>query len=98
MCPPGTAQEERGACKITRLTHEGGRYVTVEMPPISDHIDSGEEVLSLLSGELAAFLKGEGTVLVVGIGNWDITPGCLGAAVCTQCIGNAPYSGRAWRG
>ena len=43
-------QEERGACKITRLTHEGGRYVTVEMPPISDHIDSGEEVLSLLSG------------------------------------------------
>ena len=27
-------QEERGACKITRLTHEGGRYVTVEMPPI----------------------------------------------------------------
>ena len=71
-------QEERGACKITRLTHEGGRYVTVEMPPISDHIDSGEEVLSLLSGELAAFLKGEGTVLVVGIGNWDITPDALG--------------------
>ena len=71
-------QEERGACKITRLTHEGGRYVTVEMPPISDHSDSGEEVLSLLSGELAAFLKGEGTVLVVGIGNWDITPDALG--------------------
>ena len=43
---------ERDGCRITRMTLRGeqarrlnkpeGRYITVELPPISDHID-GEE-------------------------------------------------------
>ena len=35
-------REEQGEYAITRLTHAGRRYVTVEAPPFSDAADAGE--------------------------------------------------------
>lgn len=71
-------QSQRSGCRINRIMHSQGNYVTVEVPPLSDHIDSGNEVLSVVSEELSAFLTGTGGVLAVGIGNQDITPDALG--------------------
>ena len=35
-------REETGPFAVTRLTHAGSRYVTVESPPFSDTVDTGE--------------------------------------------------------
>lgn len=70
--------EERGECTITRVSDQGHEYITLEVPSISDHIDSGDELLQAVSGELKALLPQEGTVLVVGIGNRNVTPDALG--------------------
>ena len=45
-------REEKGPFAVTRLTHEGSRYVTVESPPFSDTVDGGQ-LAELLAGELA---------------------------------------------
>lgn len=63
-----------------------GRYVTVEMPPIGGSVDPADEVTHLLAGELRRMLPPEGTVLVVGLGNVQITPDALGPLTVRQVL------------
>ena len=37
--------EQHGECAITRVSDQGHEYITLEVPSISDHIDSGDELL-----------------------------------------------------
>ena len=78
-----------GEATITRIhIHSGagsealgrarGRYITVEVPPISDNDDKLVEYARLIGRELAALLPERGTVLVTGLGNESITPDALG--------------------
>ena len=55
-----------------------GRYITVEVPPLSDNDDKLVEYARLIGRELAALLPERGTVLVTGLGNESITPDALG--------------------
>lgn len=55
-----------------------GRYVTMELPPLSDNDEQLEQYARLLGRELAQMLPPEGTVLVVGLGNEAITPDAVG--------------------
>ena len=55
-----------------------GRYVTVTLPPLTDHAFLPGQRYECLAGEISAMLPDDGTVLVVGLGNTDITPDALG--------------------
>lgn len=55
-----------------------GRYITVEIPPLSDNALPSEKDISAAAQQLAPLLPAEGTVLVVGLGNTAITPDALG--------------------
>lgn len=60
------------------LGREPGRYITVEVPPLSDNDEKLVEYARLIGRELAALLPESGTVLVTGLGNESITPDALG--------------------
>lgn len=82
-------EEEKNGIKISRirvvnekgeakLNKPVGQYITIEVPPLSDHAQIMDDRLYAVSEEIAALLPKEGTILVVGLGNSSITPDALG--------------------
>ncbi|MBR5263017.1 MAG: GPR endopeptidase [Clostridia bacterium] len=55
-----------------------GTYITAEIPSIISQFPVKEELVDAIGGELRALLPSQGTVLVVGLGNTDITPDAVG--------------------
>lgn len=91
--PPSSHQrEERGGLPVTRLTHAGKRYVTVESAPFTES-DGGEALAELLAQELAALLPEKGLVLVVGLGNRFITPDALGPRMADRILATRHIGG-----
>ncbi|HBQ64911.1 MAG TPA: GPR endopeptidase [Clostridiales bacterium] len=102
VTPPGVeaAEESDGPVKTTRIkvvTPEGerntgkpmGSYITVECPGLH-RLDkqTHEKVCSIVARELASLLKikQNGTVLVAGLGNWNVTPDALGPKVTSTML------------
>ncbi|SHI00289.1 GPR endopeptidase [Clostridium grantii] len=99
---PGVYIKEynEGECKITDveiLNEEGeknlgkpkGKYITIDMPEFvfydKDTMIVVSEVLgSVLSGMVS--LEKSMTALVVGLGNWNVTPDALGPKVISQIM------------
>lgn len=87
--------EEHDGINITRVkinTQEGeqaigkamGTYITLEVKDLKDDdSDLGEKTSMALAGELKKLIKGtqKDSVLVVGLGNWNVTPDALGPKV-----------------
>lgn len=63
---------------LTVIEENGKRYLTFEVQAISDHIDSNDTLLKMISEELAKVLPEKGAVLVAGLGNRAVTPDALG--------------------
>lgn len=100
--PPGVEVENAGdeEIKITRVrvtspTGEAsigkpmGNYITLEVPRLRENDQSlYENTCKAMAKELAGILKlGEkSTVLVVGLGNWNITPDALGPKVISSMM------------
>ena len=61
------------ASAADRLRKPAGTYITLELPPISDHIDGDDQYIRRTADELRRLLPEEGLVLVAGIGNRSIT-------------------------
>ncbi len=93
--PPGITCEtiEMQNARVTRIeviNDDGerilgkpkGKYTTVEVPPFSHSAQLLDGRLTALSGELSALLPPDGTILVTGLGNDDITPDALGPRCC----------------
>ena len=89
--------EKRGSCKITRIkveTEEGaekigkpiGNYITIEISSFSKAGEIFDEKLKTVSDELTKLIPEKGTVLVVGLGNKNITPDCLGPECVSQLL------------
>ncbi len=89
--PDGVDFEEKidGDIKITRIkivSPEGeralskprGNYITVELPKISGLPNESEKEIEIISKEISALVGNDGCVLVVGLGNRDITPDNVG--------------------
>ncbi|MDE5619062.1 MAG: GPR endopeptidase [Ruminococcus sp.] len=62
-----------------------GRYVTLEGQDLTVFSDSYENMVSELAQELIKFIP-DGDILVVGLGNSDITPDALGPAVTSKIL------------
>lgn len=85
---------------LVEITEEGekqlgkkpGRYLTIEVQGIRQQ-DSKlqQKVEKIFAAEFARFLEGAGikkndSCLVVGLGNWNVTPDALGPLVCENLL------------
>lgn len=91
-------EDERAGVKLTRveitkpeaaerLGRPCGRYITLELPAVSSSVEpAGRRDPWPSRDELSALLPAEGSVLVVGLGNEQITPDALGPRAAHQVL------------
>ncbi|MCL2068330.1 MAG: GPR endopeptidase, partial [Oscillospiraceae bacterium] len=63
-----------------------GKYITAVTPAFSSSRDVSEEEIDRIAQEVRSMLPGSGTVLVVGLGNDDITPDAIGPRTARQIL------------
>lgn len=66
-----------------------GNYITIEVPRLKENDkDLQEDVSRALAGELARLVKlnDKSVILVVGLGNWNVTPDALGPTVVDHLL------------
>ncbi|WP_010239553.1 GPR endopeptidase [Clostridium arbusti] len=94
------SNRKRGDIKISNVkvvTDEGerairkpkGTYITIDMPRLIHYdADGMDDVSQVLSEELSSVIKLQDsmTALVVGLGNWNITPDALGPKVISKIM------------
>ena len=72
-----------------RLGKPMGNYITLEMPGIKDRDPEYEELVSRqLAQEIERLvnLKDKSTILVIGLGNWNVTPDAVGPKVVDKIM------------
>ncbi len=74
-----------------------GRYVTVTLPPLTDNIKDTDERIEVISEEIRRLLPVNGLVLVVGLGNEEITPDALGPKCASGILATRHISGEVAR-
>lgn len=97
--PQGVLQQvkEQGSIKITRvevkeeaaaqsLGKPAGIYTTIEVASFEHTAQNLSEEVEAIAGEIRALLPQEGPVLVVGLGNNDITPDAIGPKTVAQTL------------
>lgn len=70
-----------------------GDYVTVCVPEFSGAQELSEEQVEVIANEIRAMLPKDGLVLVVGLGNNDITPDAIGPRTVRQVLATRHISG-----
>ncbi|MCL2699662.1 MAG: GPR endopeptidase [Defluviitaleaceae bacterium] len=66
-----------------------GKYITIESEDMKiNAVDSHEEIIKIMADELTALheLRRHDVVLVVGLGNWNVTPDALGPNAVSQLL------------
>lgn len=63
-----------------------GKYITLEGDNLSHFSDNYELMTEELCGEILPLIPDKGQVLVIGLGNSDITPDALGPAVASKIL------------
>lgn len=62
-----------------RIQRDIGEYITIEVPSFSDWVLTDDNYIDVIAKNIEKLLtKKDGTTLVVGLGNLDITPDALG--------------------
>lgn len=75
-----------------QLGKKAGRYLTLEVQGIrQQNTDVQQKVQEVFAREFAHFMEGAGikktdSCLVVGLGNWNVTPDALGPMVCENLL------------
>lgn len=75
------------------LGKPAGKYITVTVPSFSGAVELDEEEINTVAKEIAAMLPEEGLVLVVGLGNNDITPDAIGPRTVRQILATRHITG-----
>ena len=95
--PEGVHREKRGrAFDITEIVIENesclktlgkgkGRYITLEGRSLSRYADDYEDMAQEVAGELGRLVP-DGDILVVGLGNNDITPDAVGPQAASRIL------------
>lgn len=68
------------------LNKAKGRYITIEAPDLKYSIDDYETVCRMTADELRLMCGNCTSVLVVGLGNRDITPDAIGPRVVSELV------------
>ena len=103
---PGIKHNERmaGNIKITNieilndsasqsLKKPKGKYVTIEFPTLTDNFQLSDKRIEIVSKEIASLIPNKGLVLVVGVGNTDITPDALGPKATSYILATRHIKG-----
>lgn len=61
-----------------RLSKGKGTYITIETPPLTNNFDPEDEKIRIISKEIKGLIPDKGQVLVVGLGNIEISSDALG--------------------
>jgi len=97
--PPGVVQKEYATGQLTINTVEissaegarlvgkpAGSYTTITSPPLHSSAVLDEEEIDAIASRIRDMLPREGLVLVVGLGNNDITPDAIGPRCIHQIL------------
>lgn len=108
--PKGVTQSEEKKGKLTvnrvKISDEEaadligkpvGDYVTVTVPTFSGAEELTETEIEAVAKEITAMLPKEGLILVVGLGNNDITPDAVGPRTARQILATRHISGEVAR-
>lgn len=76
-----------------QLGKEEGTYITVELPSLTDNFTETDERLVTIGKEIRRLLPVNGLVLVVGLGNPEITPDSLGPKTSSRVLATRHISG-----
>lgn len=74
-----------------------GHYVTITLPPLTDNIRDTDERLPVIAHEIRRLLPVNGMVMVVGLGNENITPDALGPKVAQKVLATRHITGEVAR-
>ena len=85
-----TITNEETAKKIGK---EVGEYITVTTPSFSSALEVSEEEMEEIAKQIATLLPPKGLVLVVGLGNNDITPDAIGPRTVRQVLATRHIGG-----
>lgn len=75
------------------LGKEIGTYITIELPSLTDNFTETDERLVTIGEEIRSLLPVHGLVLVVGLGNVEITPDSLGPKTSSRILATRHISG-----
>lgn len=75
------------------LNKPKGTYITIEVPAFTDNCDSILKEAEIISREIKAMLPKDGLVLVVGLGNCNITPDNLGPMTAKNVLATRHIKG-----
>lgn len=70
-----------------------GKYVTIEFPTLTDNFQHSDKRIEIVSKEIASLIPNKGLVLVVGVGNTDITPDALGPKATSYILATRHIKG-----
>lgn len=79
------------------LGKEAGHYVTLTLPALTDSVRDTDERLVVVAHEIERLLPVNGMVLVVGLGNTEITPDALGPKTASGVLATRHISGEVAR-
>ena len=82
--------DQAGAKRIGKPV---GTYVTVELPPLGECAEVYGPGMERVARELRQMLPPEGSVLVAGLGNADMTPDALGPRCCARVLATRHIAG-----
>ena len=66
-----------------------GNYITIESPTMKDSdTEAHEEIAKILADKIGELhnLKPDAVILIIGLGNWQVTPDALGPKVCEKIL------------
>lgn len=97
-------QYESGCVRLTKITVEDedgaqklgkpqGTYITAELPSLAQYSPTDEDIINVIADELRLLLPEDGTVLVIGLGNGDITPDAVGPDSASMVLATRHLSG-----
>ena len=75
------------------LHKDKGTYITVDLPPLTDNFSHTDKRVQSISKYIRSLLPVNGTVLVVGLGNTEITPDALGPKSAFQTLATRHITG-----
>lgn len=76
-----------------QLRKETGTYITIELPSLTDNFTETDERLVTIGKEIKRLLPVNGLVLVVGLGNMEITPDSLGPKTSGRVLATRHITG-----
>lgn len=104
--PKGITVDEdiKDGIKITRITVENelvanqigkpcGKYITIELSDFKSVSSNFEQEVEVTADELKKLLPQNGTVLIAGLGNSDITPDAIGPLAASMIFATRHISG-----